>query len=72
MKYTVKNPFYLRGELIQAGEIVVIDDDLYEQLKPKNVLGDEVRDNPEPVKPSKRKKAGDTNAEAETGDETGD
>lgn len=41
-RYEVKNPFYLRGDVQNAGDQVELTDEEVEILLPKDVLGKEV------------------------------
>lgn len=59
MKYVVKNDFYLKGDFIAVGEIIVADAKLRDRLLEMDVLGEQVTE----------ETAADSNALKEVGDQ---
>lgn len=49
-KYEVKNAFYFNGVIQGVGKTVELDEDEFKRLQPKDVIGKEVDDQPNPIR----------------------
>jgi len=59
-KFVVKNPFYWRGKLVEAGAVIDAPKGVVDDLQRKDVLGDSLEEKPPAKKQEKKQEPPET------------